>query len=71
MCVLINCLIIGSLEPVTKYMLFANSNYCFLNHSDELITLMFVILAKSGMHVYLSPHRASSRVLVVIFLYCA
>ena len=38
-------MIIGSLQPVTKYMLIDNSNYCFLNHSHELITLMFVIPA--------------------------
>ena len=42
--VCIHCLIIGSLQPVTKYVPFYNYNYCFLNHSHELITLMFVIL---------------------------
>ena len=38
-------MVIGSLWPITKYMLFDNSNYCFLNHNHELITLKFVILA--------------------------
>ena len=41
----IHCLTIGSLQPVTNYMLFDNSHYCFLNHSHELIALKFVILA--------------------------
>ena len=41
------CLIIGSLQPVTKYMLVARPAkvYPVDYHSHELITLMFVILA--------------------------
>ena len=31
---------------LAKYMLFDNYNYCFLNHSHELTTLKFVILAR-------------------------
>ena len=64
--VCIHCLIIGSLQPVTKYMLFDNYNYCFLNH--ELITLMFVILA--CIRVFVAPSRDVAR-RVVIFLSCA
>ena len=52
-------MIIGSLQPVTKYMLIDNSNYCFLNHSHELITLKFVIPACIG--VFVAPSRVVAR----------
>ena len=50
-------MIIGSLQPVTKYMLFDYLNYCFLNHSHELITLKFVIHAC----VFVAPSRVFAR----------
>ena len=40
-------------------MIFDNSNYCFLNHSHELITYFDV--CNTGMHVFVTPSRVVAR----------
>ena len=62
----IHCLIIGSLQPVTKYMLFDNQNYCFLNHSRELIALKFAILAYTC--VFVAPSHVVAHLGCHIFV---
>ena len=60
----IHCLVIGLRQPVTKYL-------CYLILKVLVFLIDYFDVCNTGMHVYLSPHRASSHVLVVIFLSCA